>query len=159
MVFLVIFIWLLRILVLILGWLSSGGTSMWSLYSGFMNQHVDNEDTLGLLILFIVDNATAFDYILFIVFIELIFSIGANNRFEEDDFFRVITGFSGSGDYGYYSYNSNLVSRVWGWFFWLGAVSIRLYYLVIAISFFGVLIDPNFNLIQFIFDLIAQFFD
>lgn len=61
-----------------------------------------------------IDNA-----MIMVLAIELITSGVALCRYSSDSLMKVIIGFDGDDDFGYYEYNDNIGVRVIGWFFWL----------------------------------------
>ena len=68
-----------------------------------------------------IDNA-----MIIVLAVELITSGVALCRYSSDSLMKVIVGFDGDGDFGYYEYNDNIGVRVIGWFFWLIAFCFKL---------------------------------
>lgn len=57
---------------------------------------------------------------------ELVTSCISLCRYSSDSLIKVIIGFDGDDDFGYYDYQSNFGIRVIGWFFWLIAFGLKL---------------------------------
>ena len=57
---------------------------------------------------------------------ELVTSFLSLCRYSSDSLMKVITGFDGDDDFGYYDYQDNFGIRVVGWFFWLIAFGLKL---------------------------------
>ena len=57
---------------------------------------------------------------------ELVTSCISLCRYSADSLMKVIIGFDGDGDFGYYDYQDNFGLRATGWFFWLIAFGLKL---------------------------------
>lgn len=57
---------------------------------------------------------------------ELVTSFLSLCRYSSDSLMKVIIGFDGDGDFGYYDYQDNFGLRATGWFFWLIAFCFKL---------------------------------
>ena len=57
---------------------------------------------------------------------ELVTSCISLCRYSSNSLMKVIIGFDGDDDFGYYDYQSNFGIRVIGWFFWLIAFGLKL---------------------------------
>lgn len=68
-----------------------------------------------------IDNA-----MIVVLLVELIVSGVALCRYSSDSLMKVIVGFDGDDDFGYYEYNDNIGVRVIGWFFWFIAFGFKL---------------------------------
>lgn len=74
-----------------------------------------------------IDNAT-----IVVLFLDFIFSCVALCRYSSDSLMKVIVGFDGDGDFGYYEYNDNIGVRVIGWFFWILSFATKIFMLYLC---------------------------
>ena len=63
---------------------------------------------------------------LLVLVAELVTSCISLCRYSSDSLMKVIIGFDGDGDFGYYDYQSNFGIRATGRFFWLIAFGLKL---------------------------------
>lgn len=63
---------------------------------------------------------------LLVLVAELVTSCISLCRYSSDSLMKVIIGFDGDDDFGYYDYQDNFGLRATGWFFWLIAFGLKL---------------------------------
>lgn len=74
--------------------------------------------------------------VLVCLIVELVLSLLSLMRFSLDSVVKVVTGFDGSGDVGYYDRTDNSTVRGFGYLCWLSAICLRVLILAIVFGFY-----------------------